>query len=133
MADKIKSGAILIEGKTLLPHSLLLESENCSGGWILLKNLDRYRLDRKVRDRGWNLFSIRGKVKASAFGLDVETTTRKALARVLTAPKSGEFNCLEIAELVWRRFWRLHYVTISVCPRHIQQSNVLSKSKLVAV
>ena len=133
MTDKIKAGAMLIEGKTLLPNSLLLESEKCSGGWILLKNLDRYRLDRKVRDRGWNLFSIRGKVKASAFGLDVEKTTRKALTRVLAASKSGAFNCLEITEVALRRFLGLPYVSISARPRHIQQSNVLSQSKLVAV
>ena len=133
MTDKIKAGAMLIEGKTLLPNSLLLESEKCSGGWILLKNLDRYRLDRKIRDRGWNFFSVQGELKASAFGLDVEKTTRKALLRVLAASKSKAFNCLEITEVALLRFLGLPYVSISARPRQIQQSNVLSESKLVAV
>ena len=130
MADKIKSGAMLIEGKALLPVSLMLESERCSEGWIWLKNLDRYRLARKVRDRGWNFFSIRGEVKARAFGLDVEKTTRRALARVLADPKSAAFNCLEITEVVLLRFLGLPYVSISARPRHIQESNVLFQSKL---
>ena len=133
MTDKIKAGAMLIEGKTLLPNSLLLECEKCSEDWILLKNLDRYRLDRRIRDRGWNFFSIRGELKASAFGLDVEKTTRKALTRVLAASKSEAFNCLEITEVALLRFLGLPYVSISARPRHIQQSNVLSPSKLVAV
>ena len=132
MADKIKTGAMLIEGKALLPVSLMLESERCSEGWIWLKNLDRYRLARKVRDRGWNFFSIRGEVKARAFGLDVEKTTRRALRRVLANPKSAAFNCREITEVVLIRFLGLPYVSISACPRHIQESNVLLQSELAA-
>lgn len=130
MADKIKTGAMLIEGKALLPVSLLLESERCSEGWILLKNLDRYKLARKVRDRGWNFFSIRGEVKARAFGLDVQKTIRRALTRVLADPQSAEFNCREITEVVLIRFLGLPYVSISASPRHIQESNVLSQSQL---
>ena len=133
MTDKIKAGTMLIEGKTLLPNSLLLECEKCSEDWILLKNLDRFRLDRRIRDRGWNFFSIRGELKASAFGLDVEKTTRKALLRVLATSKSKAFNCVEITEVALLRFLGLPYVSISARPRHIQQSNVLSQSNLVAV
>ena len=130
MADNIKTGTMLIKGKALLPDSLILGSERCSGGWILLKNLDRFRLARKVRDRGWSFFAMRGEVKATAFGLNVEKTTRRALLRVLASPTSAEYNCLELMEVVRMRFLGLPCVSISACPRHIQESNILPQSKM---
>ena len=56
MTDKIKMGTILIEGGALLPDSLRFESEPYSKGWRLLKNLDGYGLDRKIRQAGWTFF-----------------------------------------------------------------------------
>ncbi len=49
MADKIKTGTILIEEGPFLPESLRFESEPCLNGWRLVKNLDGCGLDRRIR------------------------------------------------------------------------------------
>jgi hypothetical protein len=69
MADKITTGSILIEEGTLLPESLRFESEPYSNGWRLVRNLDGYGLERKIRLAGWNFFYMAGEIKASVFVL----------------------------------------------------------------
>ena len=49
MPDKIKMGSILIEGGALLPDSLRFESQPYSNGWKIVRNLDGFGLERKVR------------------------------------------------------------------------------------
>ncbi|MBI3895901.1 MAG: hypothetical protein HY313_08205 [Acidobacteria bacterium] len=132
MADEIKVGAILIEEGALLPPSLQLESEQCSNGWRWVKNLDGYGLDRKVREAGWTFFSLAGEIKTSVFGLDVERATFKAIKRLLVNLKSEKLNCLEITQVVWKRFLGLPYVSVSAHSRHIQESMFLSRAKRFA-
>ncbi len=122
MADKIKTGTILIEEGALLPDSLRFESEQCSNGWRLVKNLDGYGLDRKIREAGWTFFSMAGEIKASVFGFDAEKTTHRAIKRVLANLKSEKFNCLEITQVALKRFLGLPYVSVSAYSRHIRQS-----------
>lgn len=125
MADKIKAGAILIEDGALLPESLWFESEQCSNGWRRVKNLDGYGLDRKIREAGWTFFFLAGEVKASVFGFDIEKTTQRAIKRLLANLKSDKLNCLEITQVVWKRFAGLPYVSVSAHSRHIQKSMLL--------
>ncbi|PYV40206.1 MAG: hypothetical protein DMG06_20915 [Acidobacteria bacterium] len=88
MTDKIKMGTILIEGGALLPDSLRFESEPYSKGWRLVKNLDGYGLDRKIRQAGWTLFYMAAEMKASVFGFGGEKALRRAVNRVLAKLKS---------------------------------------------
>ena len=60
MVEKIKAGTILIEESTALPDSLQFESEQYPSGWRLVKDLDRYGLDRKIREAGWTFFFMAG-------------------------------------------------------------------------
>ncbi len=129
MAEKIKTGTILIEEGALLPESLRFESEPYSKGWRLVKNLDSRALDRKIREVGWTFFYMAGGVNATAFGSDLEKTTRRAVRKVLASMKSDRLNCLEIAEVVEKRFLGLPYVTVSAHPRHIQESMFLFHAK----
>ncbi len=129
MADKIKTGTILIEEGALLPESLRFESEPYSKGWRLVKNLDSRGLDRKIREAGWTFFYMAGGINATAFGSDLEKTTRRAVKKVLASMKSDRLNCLEIAEVVEKRFLGLPYVTVSAHPRHIQESMFLFHAK----
>jgi len=128
MADKIKAGAILIEEGALLPESLWLESEQCLNGWRRVKNLDGYGLDRRVREAGWNFFSLAGEIKASVFGFDLEKTTHRAITQLLANLKSDKLNCLEITQVVWKRFLGLPYVNVSAHSRHIQKSMLLCRA-----
>ncbi len=132
MADKIKTGTILIEEGTFLPESLRFESEPYSKGWRLVKNLDGYGLDRKIREAGWTFFYMAGEIKASVFGFDGEKALRRAVNRVLANLKSEKFNCMEIAQVAAKRFLGLPYVTISAHPRHIQESMFLFHTKGLA-
>ena len=122
MAAKIRIGNILIERKTLWPGFLWFKSERVSDGWILVRNLDRYKLDRKVREAGWKLSSLGSEVKASGFGpLNVEKTIHRALRRVLTGLKSEHFNCLEITDVQFSRFLGFPHAIVSGRPRMIQE------------
>lgn len=132
MAEKIKTGSVLIKEGALLPESLRFESEPYSSGWRLVKNLDGYGLDRKIREAGWTFFYMAAEVNATAIGFDVEKTTRRAVNKVIAYMKSDRLNCLEIAQVAVKRFLGLPYVIISAHPRHIQESIVLFEGKRLA-
>ena len=132
MNDKIKTGTILIEGGALLPDSLQFESEPYSKGWRLVKNLDGYGLDRKIREAGWTLFYLALEMKASVFGFGGEKALRRAVNRVLANLKSKKVNCLAITQVAAKRFLGLPYVTVSAHPRHIQETMFLCHAKRLA-
>jgi hypothetical protein len=125
-------GTILIEGGALLPDSLRFESEPYWKGWRLVKNLDGYGLERKIREAGWNFFYIAGEINKSVLGFNVEKATHRAIKRVLANLKSEKFNSLEITHVATERFLGLRYVTISAHPRHIQESMSLFQDKRLA-
>jgi hypothetical protein len=131
MADNIKTGTIFIEEGAFLPESLRFESEPCSKDWrlVLVENLDSRGLDRKIREAGWTFFYMAGGVNATAFGSDLGKTTRRAVKKVLASMKSDTLNCLEIAQVVVKRFLVLLCVTVSAQPRHIQESMFLFHAK----
>ncbi len=129
MADKIKTGTILIEEGVLLPEALRFESEPYSKGWRLVKNLDSRGLDQKIREAGWTFFFMAGDANATAVGSDLERTTRRAIKKVIASMELDRFNCLEISQVAARRFLGLPYVTVSAHPRHIQESMFLFHPK----
>jgi hypothetical protein len=45
-----------------------LESEACSGDWSVVKGLDGFALDRKIRAAGWNFLFMAAEVKVMFFG-----------------------------------------------------------------
>ena len=79
MADKIKTGTILIEDGAPVPASLRFGSEPYSNGWRLVKNLDGYGLDRKISEAGWTSSYLAGDIKARVIGFEGEKTKRKAI------------------------------------------------------
>ena len=125
MADKIKTGTILIKEGALLPESLRFESEPYSKGWRLVKDFDSRGLDRKIREAGWTFFFMAGGANVTAVGSDLEKTTHRAVKRVLASMKSDRLNCLEIGQIVVKRFLGLPYVAVTAHPRHIQESMFL--------
>ena len=132
MADKIKTGTILIKEGTLLPESLRFESEPYSKGWRLVKDFDSRGLDRKIREAGWTFFFMAGGANATAVGSDLEKTTRRAVKKVLASMKSDRLNYLEVGQVVVKRFLGLPYVTVSAHPRHMQQNMFLFQAARLA-
>jgi hypothetical protein len=133
MADRIKVGTILIEEGTLLPESLrFVDSEPYAKGWRLVKNLEACGLDGKLREAGWTFFFMAGEVKATALGPGLGMTTRRAVRKVIASMKSDRLNCLEITQVVVKRFLGLRHVSVSAHRRQIQESMFLFRAELVA-
>jgi hypothetical protein len=129
MRDKIKMGTLLIEEGLPLPNFLLIESEPYSNGWRLVKNFAGPRLERNLRNTGWNFSYMAVEIKTSVFGFDVEQSLRRAVNRALARLKSEEFNSLEITKVVSKRFLGLRHVTVFSHPRHIQEGVFLVHDK----
>jgi hypothetical protein len=132
MQESIQAGAILIKEGTRLPENLRFETESCVPGWRIVKNLDGYGLDRKIREKGWTCFCRAGETRATVFGIDQEKMVRRAIERILAALKSKAFNSLAIVRVSSessRRFLGVGYLTVCAQSRHIQESAVLFRAK----
>ena len=125
----IQAGAILIEEWPLMTQVLGLESEPYSGNWSLLKVLDGFALDRKIRASGWNLFFMAAEVRTMFFGALGPKKIENALKRILEKVKLQHFNGLELTEIVAKRFLGVPYTIVSAHSRHIQQSCYLDGDK----
>ena len=64
MPPAVQVGAILIEESPLMTQLLGFESEPYSGNWSVVKVLDGFALDRKIRASGWNFFFMAAEEKA---------------------------------------------------------------------
>jgi hypothetical protein len=122
MPPAIQVGAILIENGPLTTKLLGLESEPYSGNWSLVKVLDSFTLDRKIRASGWNFFFMAGEVRAMFFGALGTQKIQHALKRILGKVKQQHFNGLEVTEIVAKRFLGVPYAIVSAHSRHVQQS-----------
>jgi hypothetical protein len=131
MGEKINAGTILIKEGTLLPECFQLETEPYSKGWRLVKNLGSSAIDRQLYEAGWSLRYVTDEVKATAVGSDLETTTRRAIKRLIAHTKSDTLNCLEIGQVAPGRFLGLACVTVSAQPRQIHESKFLFHLKQV--
>jgi hypothetical protein len=122
MTPILKVGTILIEEGPLITQLLGLESEPCSGNWSVVKTLDSFALDRKIRAAGWNFFFMAAEIKVMFFGALGTKKIQNALKRILAKVRDQNFNGLEVTAIVAKRFLGVPYATVSAHSRHIQQS-----------
>jgi hypothetical protein len=123
---------ILIREGTPLPANLSIESEAYLPGWKLIKDLDGYGLDRKIREAGWMPFCLAGETKATVFGIDEEKMVHRAIMEILARLEPEKFNSLEITRVTSvasKRFLGVHYVTVSAQSRLIDQGVGLVPAK----
>jgi hypothetical protein len=124
MPDANGGVTILIREGTPLPANLSIESEAFLPGWRLIKDLDGYGVDRKIREAGWNSFCpAAAETRATVVGIDREKMVRRAIEEILTRLKSEKFNSLEITRVTSvasKRFSGVRYVTVSAQSRLIQ-------------
>jgi hypothetical protein len=128
MQETIQAGAILIREGTLLPETLRFESESWVPGWRVVKHLDGYGLDRKIREAGWTFFCQAGETKATVYGMDTEKMVHRAIGRILAELKTEKFNSLAIVRVESsssKRFLGVRHLTVSAQSRHIQKGLVL--------
>jgi hypothetical protein len=129
MTPILKVGTILVEEGTLITQLLGLESEPCSGNWSVVKTLDGFALDRKIRTAGWNFFFMATEVKVMFFGALGTKRIYNALKRILAKVRPQNFNGLEVTGIVAKRFLGVPYATVSAHSRHIQQSCCLDSAE----
>jgi hypothetical protein len=86
----IKAGAIMMKACTIIPQSLLVETELYSHGWEMIKNSDSDALDRDIRRADWNFFFLATSIQATALGYWRERTVRRAMERVLARADADE-------------------------------------------
>jgi len=129
MPPAVQVGTVLIEESPLMRQRLGLESELYLGNWSLVKVLDGFALDTKIRVSGWNFFFMATEVKAMIFGALGANKIQNALKRILEKVKGQHFNSLEVTGIVERRFLGVPYAIISAHPRHVQQSCYLDSDE----
>lgn len=127
--NTIQTGAVLIRDGALLPEALHIEDEPSMSGWRLVKNLNGYALDKKVREAGWTFFFLAGEATAMAFGGDEQSTARRAVKRILARARPNDFNSVEITRVTSKHFLGLPYVSVGAHSRHIQEGLVLLSAK----
>jgi hypothetical protein len=128
MREIIEAGTILIKEGTLLPDTLMFESELFSAGWRSVTSLDGSAIDRKIHDAGWTLFFLAGENKATAFGSEGQETVRRAVGKILAGLKGGNFNSFEISRVVIKHFLGVPYTRVFFHMRNLQQGIFLSGS-----
>jgi hypothetical protein len=127
MPQEVQVGTILM---SRWPPLFALASESYSGHWNLVKALDGFALDRKIRAAGWNFFFIASEIKVMFLGSLGAKKIEHALHRILGKVSRQHFNGLEVTGIVVKRFLGLPYTVVSAHPRHIQQSCYLDSAEV---
>ena len=128
MPPTVRVGAILRK-ESPRTHLLGLESEPYSGNWSLVKALDGFALDRKIRASGWNFFFMAAEEKVMFFGAPGAEKIQNALKRILGKVKQQHFNSFEVTGIVARRFLGVPYAIVSAHARHAQQGCYLDSAE----
>jgi hypothetical protein len=126
MPQTVQVGSILVKESPQMPELVGLEIERYSGSWNLVRTLDGFALDRKIRGARWNFFFMVGEVKTMFFGAIGAKKIQNALHRIFGKVRQQPFNALEITAIVRKRFLGVPYTIVSAHSRHIQQSCYLN-------
>jgi len=114
-----ESGLLLIREGALLPPNFAVESEAFLPGWRLVKNLDGYTMNRKIKEANWNFIHLAGEYKAKVLGRAYPGALRKGVTQILERLRGRKFNSLEIT-IGLKRLCGLAFVSVSASRRHIQ-------------
>jgi hypothetical protein len=127
MPQQVHVGSILI---LEWPRVFGLESEPYLGRWSVVKAVDGFALDRKIRAAGWNFFFIASEVKVRFFGAIGAKKIQHALNRILGKVSEQHFDGLEVTGIVAKRFLGLPYAIVSAHARHVQRSCYLDGTEV---
>jgi hypothetical protein len=119
MSQELRIGAILMSG---WPALFGLDSEPFSGRWRLVKTIDGFALDRKIRAAGWNFFLVASEVKVMFLGSPGAKRIQRAVKCLLDKVAMERFNGLEITGIAGKHFLGIPYSVISAHSRHVQRS-----------
>ena len=129
MPQTVQVATILVKASPPMPELFGLEIERYSGNWNVVKTLDGFALDRKIRVAGWNFFFMGAEVKAMLFGAIGAKKIQNALHRILGKVRQQPFNALEVTGIVMKLFLGVPDMIVSAHSRHIQQSCYLDERR----
>jgi hypothetical protein len=132
MATTVKVGTIFVQNRPLILRTLGLESEPYEGTWDVLHSLPNVGLDQEIRSSGWNYFFIGAEVRASVFGRLTARRVRRALEQIFAKVRDADFNCLEVTEIIEKRYLGIPYITMCAHSRHIQQGSMMDFARASA-
>ncbi len=124
MPNQIQSGTVMVRPSVFL-RSLGTKGEPYCQDWHSLDGPDSTGLDHKVRAAGWNLFFMAGEISAVVPAWGGQNTICRGVKRLLAQTRLQHFNCLELSQIVRKRFFGVPYICITGHPRHIQRSGQL--------
>lgn len=125
VSTSIHAGTMMIQEGLLLPQGLGLMTDGCSKHWRSVKDLDSFGLARKIRETGWHLFSMAGRLTAIVLGRGGTSSLQRGVERIAAKVRDLNFNCFGVAEIAPRRFLGIPYVLVQADSYHIQKSCVL--------
>jgi hypothetical protein len=67
LPSAIQIGSILIKEQPFTSERLGLESDSYSQNWSVVRAVNGFSLDRKIREAGWRSFFMAAEVQANAF------------------------------------------------------------------
>jgi hypothetical protein len=122
MTDRIHVGTMLIQNGTQMPATVLVSSEDYSGGWSSIMDSTSAQLGKEIEKAGWTFFYMAGEIRTSAFGFNDQSRAARAIAHLIKAVKLESCNCFEITQLRQGSFLGLRYTSLVAHARHIQGS-----------
>jgi hypothetical protein len=132
MPQEVQAGTILMSKWPQLSGlgSADLESEPYTEHWSVVKALDGFALDRKIRAAGWNFFFLASEVKVMFLGTPSAKKIDRALQKILDKVSEQHFNGLEVTGIVAKRFLGVPYAVVSAHSRHLQQTCFLDDAEV---
>jgi hypothetical protein len=109
----------MVEDNTVLPDSMRVGEELFSRRWRIVNDLQSYGLDIAMHRIGWSFVYAAPSVNVWGLGFGLQRAVRAAFTRILGKTGNVQFNCLEIRELVARKFLGLTRVTVAAHPGKI--------------
>jgi hypothetical protein len=129
MTPNIQVGTVLLQARRSIMRTLGLESETYAGSWNVLRALDGFGLDRKLRGSGFSAFFLADEVQATVVGRARPANILTALKRIFKTVRGQDMNGLEVTGILSGSFLGLQYVTVSAHSRHIQQGWLLDRPR----
>lgn len=127
MANEIRIGGMFVENGAFTPDMVEFANERYPSGWRAITKPSTAELGRDLERTGWTFFYMAGGVHVNSFGFNLQSRTRRALAKVIKLVDQENCNCLEITGIQQRSFLGIPFTSLAVRARHIQKSRSFEK------
>lgn len=123
----IVPGSILMEKDALHPSCFEVQDESFPMGWTAVTHKFSFHdFETELSTTGWTFFYMANQITATALAFNRKKAIDSALEGLIKDVRRRRCNCLEIDTVDTRSFLRMHYVTMSAHPRHIQKGMVFA-------